>query len=228
MAIDADPDANLASVLPLDNAERPKSLAQQSELLRAATNGTGLPDGLFLLNPDTRQLLPQGTVTWGGGQPLVALGWSKDGGEGCYCAEHALLRQLLLKACKAIADITLIDSEAGLEHLSRGTIAGIDIALVVIESGRRSLETADAIRRLAAHLAIRHVHTVVSGCLNGDEREKVLEWLRDWPPLSVFPFDEAIRHGDLVGEPPALLGDFRRAAESLVDALLDLPLKAAA
>ncbi len=227
LTIDADPDANLASVLPLDHAERPKPLAQQSELLRAATDGTGLPEGLFLLNPDTSQLLPQGTVTWGGGHPLVALGWSKDGGEGCYCAEHALLRQLLLKASKAIADVTLIDSEAGLEHLSRGTIAGIDIALVVIEPGRRSLETADAIRRLAANLAIGHVHAVVSGCRSNDEQVKVLEWLRDWPPLAVFPFDEAIRHGDLIGEPPALLGEFRRAAELLADALLDLHLRAA-
>jgi CO dehydrogenase maturation factor len=228
LAIDADPDANMASVLPLDGNDRPRPLAQAHALLRAANQDNGLPDGLFLLNPDTSQLLPHGTVTWGGGQPLVALGWSKDGGEGCYCAEHSLLRQLLLKASKATADITLIDSEAGLEHLSRGTIAGIDLALIVIEPGRRSLETADAIRRLAANLDIRHVHAVVSGCRNSTEQASVLEWLRDWPPLAIFPFDEAIRHGDLVGEPPALHGDFRRAAESLADAVLGLPLKAAA
>lgn len=228
LAIDADPDANLASVLPLDGADRPQPLAQQGELLRAATSGLGLPPGLFLLNPDTSSILPQGTVTWGGGQALVALGWSKNGGEGCYCDEHALLRQLLSKASKATSDVTLIDSEAGLEHLSRGTIAGIDIVLVVIEPGRRSLETAAAVRQLAVNLDIGHVHAVVSGCRNGDEQARVLEWLADWPPLAIFPFDDAVRHGDLVGEPPVLDGEFRKAAETLADALLLLPLKAAA
>jgi CO dehydrogenase maturation factor len=228
LAIDADPDANLASVLPLDGTQRPQPLAQQRDLLRAASAGQGLPQGLFLLNPDTSQLLPQGTVTWGGGQPLVALGWSKDGGEGCYCAEHALLRQLLAKASKSTSDITLIDSEAGLEHLSRGTIAGIEVALVVIEPGRRSLETSDAIRLLAYKLGIGHVHAIVSGCRTDEEEAKVLEWLRDWSPLAIFPFDDAVRRSDLIGEPPELLGEFRNACETLADTLLQLTLKAAA
>ena len=225
LAIDADPDANLASVLPLDGTERPKPLAQQSELLHAATSG--LPQGLFLLNPDTSLLLPQGTVTWANGQPLVALGWSKNGGEGCYCAEHALLRQLLAKASKATADITLIDSEAGLEHLSRGTIAGIDVALVVIEPGRRSLETAAAIRQLASGLGIGQVHAVVSGCRSPQEEIQVLAWLQDWPPLAIFPYDEAVRDSDLSGEPPKLLGEFKNACEALADSLLQLNLKTA-
>jgi CO dehydrogenase maturation factor len=224
LAIDADPDANLATVLPLDGAEPPIPLARQHDLLRAAGAG-GLPQGLFLLNPDTCRLLPKGTVTWGGGHALVALGWSKTGGEGCYCAEHALLRQLLSQASKATADITLIDSEAGLEHLSRGTIAGVDIALVVIEPGRRSLETAAAIRQLAANLDIAHVHAVVSGCRDSEEEARVLGWLPDWPPLAAFPFDEAVRHGDLVGQAPILGGVFRRAAEALADSLLALPLR---
>lgn len=228
LAIDADPDANLASALPLDKGEQPVPLAQQKELLNTVNAGqTPLP-GLFLLNPETRELLPQGTVTWGGGQPLVALGWSKNGGEGCYCAEHALLRQLLSKASKAEADVTVIDSEAGLEHLSRGTIAGIDVALVVIEPGRRSLETAAAVRQLAASLDIAQVHTVVSGCRTPEEMTQVLEWLHDSPPLAIFPFDEAIRLADLYGTVPELRGEFLRAAETLAEAVLQLPLKAAA
>lgn len=223
LAIDADPDANLASMLPLDTGQKPIPLARQPELLRGASED--LPAGLFRLDPDTSDILPRGTVTWGGGQALVALGWSKSGGEGCYCSEHALLRRLLGNASMASADVTLIDSEAGLEHLSRGTIAGIDVALVVIEPGRRSLETAGAIRTLAADLDIAQVRSVVTGCRSDEEQTRVIEWLHDWPPLAVFPFDEAVRHGDLVGEPPVLGGDFRRAAETLADALLNLPLK---
>lgn len=141
---------------------------------RNPSNGRCVSPSSARAEPARRPSLPQGTVTWGDSQALVSLGWSKNGGEGCYCDEHALLRQLLRKASKETADITVIDSEAGLEHLSRGTIAGIDIALVVIEPGRRSLETADAIRRLAADLDIGHVYAVVTGCRSADEEASVL------------------------------------------------------
>jgi len=218
LAIDADPDANLASTLPLDDGRPPVPLAQQENLL----HGHDLPAGLFLLNPETHSLLPRGTAYWGGGQALIALGWKKAGGEGCYCAEHALLRQLLKQASKATADITLIDSEAGLEHLSRGTIAGIDVALVVVEPGRRSLETANAVRALAAGLDIRHVAAVVSGCRDEAEIREVSAWLADWPPLAIFPFDEGIRRADLLGVVPELGGAFLQAAEALATALLAL------
>ena len=224
LAIDADPDANLASVLPLDHGERPQPLARQPQLLRQAAGQDVVPPGLFLLNPDTAELLPQGTVTWGGGQPLVALGWGKSGGEGCYCAEHAVLRRLLAKATAATADVTLIDSEAGLEHLSRGTIAGVDLVLVVIEPGRRSLETAAAVRDLAAGLDIRHLHCVVTNYRSADELHTISGWLedQDWPIAAAFPFDEAIRQADLDGVPPELAGEFLRAARQLADFLLDL------
>jgi len=220
LAIDADPDANLASTLPLDGKEPPLPLAQQRELLREHRGGA--PAGLFLLNPDVGELLPKGTASWGGGQALVALGWSKGGGEGCYCDEHALLRRLLNQASKALADVTLIDSEAGLEHLSRGTIAGVDLVLVVVEPGRRSFETAKAVRQLATTLAIRRVLAVVNGCRNAEESREVAGWLVDWPPVALFPFDDTIRRADLEGVPPPVAGDFARRADELADLVLRL------
>ncbi|HEX7625184.1 MAG TPA: AAA family ATPase [Anaeromyxobacteraceae bacterium] len=222
LAVDADPDANLASALPLDGEAPPEPLARRHDLLRQAIAHEGVPEGLFLLNPDTGTLLPRTTVTWGRGQSLVALGWAKAGGEGCYCSEHALLRRLLSKATAATADVTLIDCEAGLEHLSRGTIAGIDLALAVIEPGRRSVETAEAVRTLAADLGIRHVRCVVTGYRSAAELETVEGWLAGWPPVAAFPFDEAVRRADLEGVPPALAGPFLAAAERLADFVLDL------
>jgi CO dehydrogenase maturation factor len=222
LAVDADPDANLASALPLDTDRVPLPLAQQHELLHQANEHLGVPEGLFLLNPDTGSLLPQCTANWGGGNPLVALGWGKAGGDGCYCAEHALLRRLLAKASTATADVTLIDSEAGLEHLARGTIAGVDVVLIVIEPGRRSLETAAAVRELAASLDIAHVHCVISNYRSAGELDTLLGWLKDSPPLAAFPFDENVRDADLGGFPPLLAGEFLHAAEHLADHVLAL------
>lgn len=221
LAVDADPDANLASVLPLDGPS-PEPLAKRPELLREAAGQGEVPAGLFLLNPQTGSLLPQGTVTWGEGQSLVALGWGKAGGEGCYCAEHAVLRRLLAEASAATADITLIDSEAGLEHLSRGTIAGVDVVLVVIEPGRRSVETALAVRRLAADLGIGAVHPVITNYRGEAELQTVRSWLDGESPVAAFPYDEAVRRADLDGQPPVLAGDFLTAAETLADFVLGL------
>ncbi len=222
LAVDADPDANLASALPVDGGVRPEPLARRNDLLREATAQGGAPEGMFLLNPDTGSLLPRGTVTWGRGQSLVVLGWGKAGGEGCYCAEHALLRRLLSRATAATADVTLIDSEAGLEHLSRGTIAGVDLVLAVVEPGRRSVETAESVRKLAADLDIPQVRCVVTGHRNSAERETVEGWLSSWPPVAAFPFDEDVRQADLDGVPPVLAGGFRVAAERLADFVLGL------
>jgi len=221
LAIDADPDANLASALPLDHPERqPLPLAQQHDLIHAAARKNDVPNGLVLLNPDTSHLLPRGTVSWGGGNPLVMLGWSKSGGEGCYCAEHAVLHRLLSCASKATADVTLIDSEAGLEHLSRGTIAGVDLALVIVEPGKRSAETARAARRLADDLKIPYVHPVVSAFRDADELAAVQSWLANWPPVAAFPFDNAIRAADLSGHCPVLSDGFLTAAAKLADLAL--------
>lgn len=228
LAVDADPDANLASVLPLDDGKRPEPLARRPELLREAAGQGEVPEGLFLLNPDTGSVLPQGTVTWGGGQPLVALGWGKAGGEGCYCAEHAVLRRLLSEASSATADVTLIDSEAGLEHLSRGTIACVDLVLAVIEPGRRSVETADALRQLASDLGIPNVRCVVTNYRSPVELQAVRGWLEGWPPVAAFPYDEAVRLADLNGEPPELAGNFHKSAEQLADFILNLDLDLAA
>lgn len=228
LAIDADPDANLASVLPLDRDERPEPLARQRALLREVAGQQDIPEGLLLLNPDAGALLPKGTVTWGGGHPLVALGWGKGGGEGCYCAEHAVLRRLLSEASAADADVTLVDSEAGLEHLSRGTIAGADVVLVVIEPGRRSVETATAVRELAATLDIGHLYPVITNYQGQDELDTVIRWLDGWPPLTAFPHDGAVRAADLEGRPPTIGGAFAEAARQLADRIIALPLKKAA
>lgn len=124
LAVDADPDANLASALPLDKLKASEiiPLARQKEQIQAIVNPNGqLPQGLLLLNPDVTELASSITVMWGKGNQLLVMGWNKSGGQGCYCEENIVLQQLLSKVMTSTQDVVLIDSEAGLEHLSRGT-----------------------------------------------------------------------------------------------------------
>lgn len=220
-AIDADPDANFASALPLDGAA-PEPLARRQDLIRRASESGALPEGLFLLNPETGDLMLEGTAAWGGGHRLLVLGWGKGGGAGCYCAENAVLRRLLNRAVTGPDEVVIVDSEAGLEHLSRGTAAAVDVVLAVVQPGFRSAETAITARHLARELGVPHVHPVLCGARSAAELRDVAIWFGDWRPIASFPYDEAIRYADLHGRMPPLAGPTREAAEGLADQLLHL------
>ncbi|MCW2278107.1 AAA family ATPase [Heliophilum fasciatum] len=222
VAIDADPDANLASALPLDANERERivPLAQQGALIDEALGGKEqLRDGLVPLNPDVRPLIEQLSVSWGQGQRLLTLGWTKGGGQGCYCKENALLSRVLSAIPSGSKDVLLIDSEAGLEHMSRGTIRKIDAVIVVLEPGARSVQTARDLHRLAQDLQIPKCLAVLNRCPSPEEREEVQRYLPTWPIVAAFPDDPAIRRADLQGSLPPLSGAFGEGVKQILQQL---------
>ena len=205
LAVDADPDANLASALPLDKGSASDiiPLARQKEKIQEIVNPKGqLLQGLLVLNPDVTELAASLTVTWGGGHQLLVMGWHKGAGQGCYCEENIVLEQLLSQVLTSSQDIVLIDSEAGLEHLSRGTIRPADGVIIVIEPGLRSVETALISRKLCQELGIGHVYVVLNGYENTEEIHSVQKLLGSIPLLAAFPRQQEIRNADLQGRVP--------------------------
>jgi len=220
LCLDADPDANLASALPLDQPGPPiQPLAARRDLIDALAGRGTLPDGLIRLNPEIATVLPELRRSWGGGHGLVTLGWHKGGGQGCYCAENAVLKRVLAALVPSRGEAVVVDSEAGLEHLSRGTAAAVDAVLAVVQPGSRSLETAFAVRTLARDLGIGAVYPVLVGARDRADQTRVQAALGDWPLLAVLPWEEAIRRADLEGQPPPLSPAARAALESIVIAL---------
>lgn len=202
LAIDADPDANLASGLPLDELEAPPALASQRDLLQSAASQHGrLPAGVFLLNPVLDDIaIP--TVTWGGGHRLVVLGWTARGGQGCYCDENAVLKGVLRRLVAEEGQAIVVDGEPGLEHLSRGTLASADVLITVLDPGARSAQTAQTIRSLAGDLGIPYCLPIISGVRSPAEVEIMQTRLGDWRIFGALPFDPAISQADLEGRPP--------------------------
>jgi len=222
LAIDADPDANLASGLPLDAPEAPSPLATQRELLQAtARQKGGLPAGVFLLNPVLDGIdIP--TVPWGHRHRLVVLGWTARGGQGCYCDENAVLQSVLKRLVAEPGEAIVVDGEPGLEHLSRGTLASVDVLAVVLDPGARSVQTAQTIRSLAADLGIPHCLPVLSGIHSQEEAIKIQNRLGDWPLFGSLPFDPAIAEADLDERPPIFGPAFHAEIERMVKELLAL------
>jgi len=222
LAVDADPDANLASALPLDAPDIPPPLATQRDLLKATAREHGaLPAGLFLLNPVVDDIeVP--TVFWGQRNRLVVLGWTARGGQGCYCDENSVLRAVLQRLSAEPGEAIVVDGEPGLEHLSRGTLASVDVLLAVLDPGARAVQTAKTIRSLASDLGIPWCLPILSGVRSADEAGKIGDLLGDWPLFGALPFDPAIARADLDGHPPYFGAAFASEIERIVTALLAL------
>lgn len=223
LAIDADPDANLASGLPLDRTDlAPAPLAARRDLLRATASQQGaLPAGLFLLNPVIDDVtIP--TVSWGGRNRLVVLGWTGHGGQGCYCDETAVLKRVLQRIVAEAGEVIIVDGEPGLEHLSRGTLGSVDVLIAVLEPGRRSVQTALTIRSLAEDLGIPHCLPLLSGSRDEADARQIELQLGDWPLLGRLPFDAAIARADLDGGLPQFGAAYHDEIDRIVAQLLAL------
>ena len=155
LVVDADSDPNLATTLGVTEPVAP--LANEEELV-AERAGTG---GFIRLNPTVDDIPSRYTVERGGIRLLV-LGGIRGGGTGCACPANTLLKALLAHLLVSEKDVVLLDMEAGIEHLGRGTVRNVDALILLVESDRRTLETAKRTLSLARDLGIDRVLAVAN------------------------------------------------------------------
>jgi len=207
-AIDADPDANLASAVGITAREAAAitPIAEMNELIRERTGAEpGSMAPVFKLNPRVDDL-PADLSVQKHGVRLLRLGTVKKGGSGCICPESSLLRSLVSHLVLYEKEAVILDMEAGIEHLGRSTAKGVDAMLVVVEPGRRSIQTAEAVQRMAADIGIDNVFLVVNKVTAADDEfcRHIEDYFtsepgRSLPLLGCLPFDEQVRKADLDG-----------------------------
>ena len=202
IAIDADPDANLAATLGFPHPERIIPISEMSDLIEERT-GTrpGQAAPYFKLNPKVDDI-PEKYALKQDGIRLMRMGRIKKGGSGCYCPENALLKTLLAHLLLARDEVVILDMEAGIEHLGRGTAGMVDKLIIVVEPGRRSIETALNIKRLAVEIGLQNVAVVGNKVRNKSDREFLVSGLPDFEFLGFIPFDQAVVDADLANLSP--------------------------
>lgn len=207
LAIDADPDANLAAAigLPHERLREVKPVAAMKELAEERTGHKGGYGGFFKLNP-TVDDLPESLAITHEGVKIMALGTIEAGGTGCVCPEHTLIRALMAHILVRRDDVVIMDMEAGIEHLGRGTAAAVDVLIVVVEPGRRSLETAEQVERLAADLGIRRVMYVGSKIGSDADRSFIEQLVPEDRLLGTISMSEALHRADQEGVAPFDVG----------------------
>ena len=202
LAIDADPDANLAAGIGIADADKVVPISEMEDLVFERTGAKpGSIGGYFKLNPKVDDL-PDAVSVSLDRIKLMRLGGIKKGGSGCICPESALLRALIMHIVLARDEVVVMDMEAGIEHLGRATAKAVDKLIVVVEPGRRSIDTAEHIRKLAGEIGLNHI-AVVGNKVRGKKDEHFLKThLDDFEFLGFLPYDEALIEADLNGVSP--------------------------
>jgi CO dehydrogenase maturation factor len=202
-AIDADPDANFASALgiPDDVAAKITPIAKMKQLAAEKTGSIEGGTPFFILNPDVSDI-PEKFSTNIGGIKFMIMGTIEKGGAGCVCPESALLRSLLRHLIIERRDVVILDMEAGIEHLGRSVADSMDGLIVVVEPGKRSIQTAQKILKLASDIGLKKVYAVINKIEEESEIAAVENMLNDIVVIGKINESQAIRRSDLNGTNP--------------------------
>ena len=196
IAIDADPAANLAATLGYPHPEQMTPISELNDLIEERVGvRPGTAGAFFKLNPRVDDLPDKYSVKMDGIR-IMAMGRIKRGGTGCYCPEGALLQALVGHLLLQRDEVVILDMEAGIEHLSRGTARAVDKLIIVVEPGRRSLETAQTIRTLAQDLGLKNIAAVGNKITSEADRSFIRENLPGIEILGFINFDSAIGQAD--------------------------------
>lgn len=196
IAIDADPDANLAATLGYPNPETITPISELNDLIEERVGvRPGTSGSFFKLNPKVDDL-PENYSVKMDGIKIMSMGRIKRGGTGCYCSEGALLQALVSHLLLQRKEVVILDMEAGIEHLSRGTTKAVDMLIIVVEPGRRSLETAATIRQLAQDLGLSHIAIVGNKIRSEADKEFIKSNLTGVDIIGFINYDPAINDAD--------------------------------
>jgi CO dehydrogenase maturation factor len=204
IAIDADSSPNLALTLGLtaEEARKIKPISDNKELVETKTN-SGY-SGVYNLNFRVDDIVRDYSVLTPLGVNLIVMGTVHSMGAGCMCAPTAVIRALLRYIVVETDEAVVMDLEAGVEHIGRGTARQVDVLLIVVDSNFKSLEIAKHIHDLASEAGMKQLYLVGNRVMN-DEQRIAIQCFADKNGLQVLdfiPFDAKITESDMMGKTP--------------------------
>jgi CO dehydrogenase maturation factor len=204
LAIDADPDSNLASAIGLSREALAKlsPIASMTSLIEERTGAKkGSYGSMFKINPKVDDIPDEMGVTYNGVK-LILLGCIPQGGGGCFCPENVLLKNLVRHLLVQREEALIIDMEAGLEHLGRGSTGYVDALIVVVEPGQRAINTAKQIKKLGDDLHIKKIMVVGNKVTSDQDKRIIEEGLSEFAVLGHMSFNPKIIQADREGRSP--------------------------
>jgi len=223
IAVDADPDMNLACALGIEEEITP--ISKREDLIEERTGAkVGEYGSIFKINPKVDDIIDKYSYKIGNIY-LLAMGTIEQGGEGCVCPASVLLRRLLRHLILKRDEVVIMDMEAGIEHLGRKTTENVDMMLVVVEPSKKATLTAKRIKKLAEDLGIPRIYAVVNKVrenINSEKFKEIFEEEVGIPILKFLPYSEDVVYMDLKGKPVDLNSPIGREMEILFKKIVEV------
>ena len=196
LCADVDPDANLGLALGASEEELASitPITEMKEMIKERTHADEF-EKFFKINPKVDDL-PDRLAHEINGVKFMIMGTIKTGGAGCVCPEHVILKRLLSHMIVGRDDVVILDMEAGLEHLARGTTDFVDRFIVVVEPGARSIQTYHNVKRLAADLGVRQVNVVANKVRDKADEAFILENVPAEDLLGIIHYSNEVTDAD--------------------------------
>jgi len=224
LTADVDPDANLGLALGFTEEELREitPISEMRELIAERTASGGENYGKFFkINPKVDDI-PDRFAKEKNGVKLLVMGTVETGGSGCVCPEHVMLKRVISNLLIARDEVVIMDMEAGLEHLGRGTTDCMDQFIVVIEPGARSIQTYKKVKELAADLGITKVRVVANKVRDEADEEYLRERIPEEDLLGFIHYNSEVIEADRSGVSPYDMGgpavEEIRAIKNKIDA----------
>ena len=196
LCADVDPDANLGLALGFSEEDLAAitPITEMKDLIKQRTHADEF-ERFFKINPKVDDL-PDMLAKEINGVKLLLMGTVKVGGQGCVCPEHVILKRLLSHLLIQRDEVVIMDMEAGLEHLSRGTTDLVDQFIVVVEPGARSIQTYHSVQRLAKDLGVAKVSVVANKVRTEEDEAFVRSQIPEEDLLGVIYYDDDVADAD--------------------------------
>lgn len=199
LAIDADPSPNLAVSLGLsfNEAEKITPISENFDLIKKKTDSS-IP-GVYKLNFGVEDIIENYSITTPSGVNLIVMGAVKSAEGGCTCPANAVIKALLKHLFTKREEIVIMDMEAGIEHLGRGTAKHVDLMLIVSDASLKSLETAFKIYNLSTSMGLKHIFLIGNKVLTNKDKEAILKFAynKGINVIGFIPYDYKIVESEL-------------------------------
>jgi len=220
LAIDNDSAMNLSYTLGIDEEVKSKivPISEMKQMIEERTTVKGAGAGVYNINPEVSDIPDRYKVSGPNGLQLLVLGGIEEPATGCLCPENALIRTLLYNLLVKRDEVIIVDFEAGLEHLGRGTAKGIDVMLVITEPSQKSLDLCSKIIKLSKKLGIINIFLIANKVIDDSQKDIINERIKDWevPLFHSIPYDSEIGQADLNGTSPLDYNPDAAAVKSII------------
>ena len=219
LAIDNDSAMNLSYTLGIPQEVKSEivPISEMRDIIEDRVVIKGAGPGVYNINPKVSDIPDKYKVSGPDGLELLVLGSIEEPATGCLCPENALIRTLLYNLFVKRDEVIIVDFEAGLEHLGRGTAKGIDVMLIITEPSQKSLDLSAKIIELAKKLGIINIFLIANKIFDDSQKEVINKRVQEWevPLYHSIPYDSDIGKADLNGISPLEFNPDSKAINSI-------------